>query len=394
MNITPFDPRSAAIMDDPFPCYRDILHARGPVYSPSAEAWLFGDYENCSRILADGLTYSVARGVQLDDETEAPEDIPLLVLSDPPDHGRLRHFVAPSFRESTVKDFGTAFAENMAGALESVRGRDEVDVMAEIVMPWAIENSLELLEIPAQDREKWRDWMAAYLRRERGNIGFTTAGHVALEEAMAYVVLVHLTHLRSGGDSFLRRILRHEVDGSVMTDAEALGLLMTMVVVGAEDSARTFANVLHNLDQLSAAGRRPELDEAAMYNVIDETIRYSPSTHFVRRTTTREVVEGGVRIPAGEKVLVLFGAANRDPAVFSDPDVFDPERPNAQQAMGFSRGAHSCLGIHVARLQLREGLRVFLDNVATHDIRYDQGEWVHAMNISGYQTLPGALTWR
>ncbi|WP_106396571.1 cytochrome P450 [Actinocorallia populi] len=389
--LTSFDPRSPELMDDPYPEYRWITGKGQPVYSPKADCWMYGHYDLCERALADAQTYSVARGVQFEDDEDLPEGIPLLTLTDPPEHTRLRRFMAYAFKADTVQRFAEAFRENMVASIGAVSS-GSLDVMADLIMPWSIENSLTLLEVPDADRGEWRSWMAEYFRRERGNLGFTKAGDAALTQAMIYLINVHLGHLREDGDSFLRRILRHEVDGERMSDEEALGLLMTMAVVGAEDTARTFANILLHLDRSMppAAG----LGEKEAYAVIDETIRYAPSTHYVRRTTTRDVEENGVVVPAGSKLLVLFGAANRDPAVFTDPDVFDPGRGNSQRALGFSRGAHSCLGIHVARLQLLAGLQVVLEKSTERDIDYEHGEWVHAMNISGYQRLPGSIRWK
>ena len=179
-----------------------------------------------------------------------------------------------------------------------------------------------------------------------------------------------------------------------MSDEEAAGLLLTMAVVGAEDTTRTFANVVYHLDDSANLPAGSISDAESIYALIDETIRFAPSTQYVRRTTTRAVSVAGVDVPAGAKVLILFGAANRDPDVFTQPDLFDPSRANSQRALGFSRGAHSCLGIHVARLQLKVGLEIFLDRSQRREIRYGSGEWVHAMNISGYQSLPAKLWWK
>lgn len=391
--ITEYTPRSAELMDDPYPVYRDIVAAGKPVFSPAADAWMYGEYELCVRALADGITYSVARGVQLDDEEELPIGIPLLTLTDPPEHTRLRRFMGNAFRANTVADFADDFRGNMRRAIDALDGATKLDLMQDLLLPWAIENSLTLLEVPEADRPDLREWMGIYLNRERGVLGFTAAGNAALEHAMIYLAAVHLNALRKDGDTFMRRILRHEVDGERMSDPEAMGLLMTMAIVGAEDTARSFANILYHQDRSLPAETGRELTEEQAYAVIDETIRHSPSTHYVRRTTTREVTEGGVTIPAGAKVLILFGAANRDPGVFTDPDTFDPARENAQRALGFSRGAHSCLGIHVARLQLLAGLEVLTERTADRDIDYDSGEWVHAMNISGYQRLQGSIQW-
>jgi hypothetical protein len=178
-----------------------------------------------------------------------------------------------------------------------------------------------------------------------------------------------------------------------MSDEEALGLLMTMTIVGAEDTARTFANIIREQDRSIGPALPLEFSDEAGYAVIDETIRHSPSTHYIRRTTTRKMVEREVSIPEGARVVILFGAANRDPLMFSNPDHFDPNRTNSQRAMGFSRGAHSCLGIHVARLQLMSGLREITKRSLKREVRYEEGEWVHAMNISGYQHLPGRIEW-
>lgn len=393
LNTTAFDPRVPDLMDNPYPLYREITNARRPVFSPASDCWVYGSHELCSSALADALTYSVKRGVQFEDEDKLPNGIPILTVTDPPEHTRLRRFMAHAFRPDSVAQFAEQFEMNMTSLIQTATD-EECDLIQDLVLPWAIENSLSLLEVPDEDRAEFREWMTIYLHRDRGNIGFTQAGDAALERAVLYLIMVHLPRLREGGDSFMRRLLQSEVDGTRMTDEEAIGLLMTMAVVGAEDTARTFANVIYHIDNSIELDMRILKKEEYLYGIIDETIRFAPSTHYVRRTTTRAVTVAGVDIPANAKVLISFGAANRDPEVFTDPDVFDPQRGNCQRALGFSRGAHSCLGIHVARLQLKSGLDVFLHRNERREVSYEAGEWVHAMNISGYQKLPAKLWWK
>lgn len=393
INSTAFDPRVPEVMDDPFPLYREITDARKPVFSRAANCWLYGSHSLCSDALADAVTYSVAKGVQFEDEDKLPSGIPLLIVTDPPEHTRLRRFMAHAFRPDSIAQFAEEFGGNMSALINAFTSVN-LDLITDLALPWAIENSLSLLEIPADDRVRFREWMTVYLHRDRGDIGFTEAGNAALEQAVIYLLMVHLPRLRQGGDSFMCRLLQSEVDGTRMSDEEAAGLLLTMAVVGAEDTTRTFANVVYHLDDSANLPAGSISDAESIYALIDETIRFAPSTQYVRRTTTRAVSVAGVDVPAGAKVLILFGAANRDPDVFTQPDLFDPSRANSQRALGFSRGAHSCLGIHVARLQLKVGLEIFLDRSQRREIRYGSGEWVHAMNISGYQSLPAKLWWK
>lgn len=385
-----FSPLDPACTDDPYSFYKRLIQDAPAYWNEDDEFWALSRYDDIAMALRDARTFSVCKGVTYADAGIDDIGLPVLSVFDPPEHTRLRAYMSKAFQPKAVANFELGFRQHMVEQL-TWSGQRTLDVIDDLFFPWAIECSLDLLSIPAEDRGQWRVWMRTYLTRERGSIGFTPAGDVALVEAVDYLANLHLPRLRGSRGSFLSEIFNAEVDGGLMTDEEALGLMIMMSIVGAEDVTRTMGNLLINLGDGARVGEELRAQPAVAAAAIDETIRHDPSTQYMRRTTAADVEVHGQTIPSGARVLLLFGAANRDPCVFRDADTYDIHRHNARAAIGFSQGAHSCLGIHVARLQMQAGFSELLARTLDWSVEPSAGQLVHALNVSGYQNLPGTV---
>jgi cytochrome P450 len=195
---------------------------------------------------------------------------------------------------------------------------------------------------------------------------------------------------RNPTDDLTSALLTAEIDGDRLSDDEIIGFLFLMVVAGNETTTKLLGNAWYwawrNPDQRATAlGHR-----AAVPNWVEETLRYDTSTQLLARVTTAEIELHGQTIPAGGRVVLLVGSANRDPAVFPDPDRFDLDRPASQfqHLASFGFGRHFCLGASLARLEARIALEELADRVTDFEIDPAGLRRVHSINVRGFAAMP------
>ena len=194
-------------------------------------------------------------------------------------------------------------------------------------------------------------------------------------------------------DDLTSALLAVEMDGERLSDEDIAAFLFLMVVAGNETTTKLLGHCWYwgwrNPDQLA----KPLTDPAAARPWIEETLRYDTSSQMLARTTTTDVTMYGERIPAGSRVLLLVGAANRDERVFRDPDRYDLDRDTAE-ILSFGSGRHFCLGASLARLESRIVLEQLLTRVSGYDVDESGARRVHSVNVRGFAQLPTTVTLR
>jgi cytochrome P450 len=173
--------------------------------------------------------------------------------------------------------------------------------------------------------------------------------------------LVEARRAEPTGD-FLSDLVHAEVDGERLTDEKLYGFLRLLLPAGAETTFRAMGNALTALLTVPGLMERVQADRDLLPAVVEETLRWETSVTQVSRVATRDTEIAGCPVPAGAVLNVLTGSANHDEARYPDPEAFDPTRP-PQNHMTFGTGQHQCLGMHLARMELRVGLGVILDRL-------------------------------
>jgi hypothetical protein len=200
-------------------------------------------------------------------------------------------------------------------------------------------------------------------------------------------------------DDLTSALVAVEVDGDRLTDAEIIAFLFLMVVAGNETTTKLLGNALFHLsahpkqrDQVFASTARSDL----VAPWIEETLRFDPSTQMLARYVTRDVELHDQTVPAGSKLLLFLGSANRDDRVFSRPTEFDISRSKEElaQSLSFGTGRHFCLGANLARLEARVVLSELVRRVEAFEVHVDQAVRVHSVNVRGFASLPVTLTER
>jgi cytochrome P450 len=191
---------------------------------------------------------------------------------------------------------------------------------------------------------------------------------------------------RAPRDDLMSHIANADIDGVSLTQGEILGMVMLLYAAGNETTSMLIGNALIILDQLPAERERLAANPAAIPNAIEEMLRYEAPVSWQARMTTRDVEVDGVTVPKGEKVLLMYGSANRDESVFADADDYAPGR-DVKRHLSFGEGIHFCLGAPLGRLEARVALEEILRRIPPYRIT-GEIEWTRASVLRGPVRLP------
>ncbi|GAA0576846.1 cytochrome P450 [Paractinoplanes ferrugineus] len=347
---------------DPYPALAE-LRSQAPVsrHEPTG-MWLAASHAAADAVLRDRR---LGRFWRDREPAEWWEPFNLLhrnqmMENEPPDHTRLRSLVAKAFGRGHVERLRPAVAAEATALLEAAG--DTFDLLTELAEPLAVTVIAELLGVPRPDRHKLRPWSAAIVKMYE--VSRTTAAEEAALEACRDFA-DYVRHLATRQTDGLLSDLVAARDGTDrLTGDELVASAILLLNAGHEASVNALGGGVVALLKQPAQLARLRADRGLEATAIEEMIRYDPPLHLFVRTAAAPVTIAGVPIPAGGQVAALLGAANRDPAVFAEPDRFDLARdPNPH--LGFGAGLHFCLGAPLARIELRAALRALLDHAPT-----------------------------
>jgi cytochrome P450 len=356
-----FDPRALTrgFLDDPFPTYH-ALRQHAPVYRCPDGSVFLTRYGDVNAVYRD-------RGFSSDKKTEfAPKfgDSPLfthhttsLVFNDPPLHTRVRKLLMPAFTPRALKALEPPLAALIDQLLDCMAGLGAFDLIEDFAAAIPVQVIGDLLRIPEDERGPLREWSLAILGALEATISEDVArrGNQAVADFSCY--LKDLIDKRSkalieDGWDVLSALIAGDVDGDRLSLEELVQNCIFLLNAGHETTTNLISNgiaaLLDNPDQLALLRDRPELINSA----VEEFLRYESSNQLGNRRAIKPVSIGGEDFPAGTLVTLCIGAANRDPAVFADPDRLDISRtPNPHLAFG--GGTHTCAGMSLARMEGR-----------------------------------------
>jgi cytochrome P450 len=291
------------------------------------------------------------------------DDAPSMLAVDPPDHARYRRLVTRAFTAKAVAALRTRTEEITAELLDGLEPdlrRGPVDLVERFAAQVPVTVIAEMLGVPPERRGDllaWGDGGAATL-----DLGLPWERYANAERSLAAFdawLRDHLRALRSNpGDDLLSRLVQvADDDGSGLSEQELVATSMLILAAGFETTVNLISNGAQRLfehpDQRALLAEQPDL----WSNAVDEVLRHDSPVQRTARIARRDVEIEGVPIRQGEIVVTVLGAANRDPAVFTDPERFDVGRANAKDHVAFSSGIHYCLGAALARMEGEVALR-------------------------------------
>jgi len=384
-----YSPYDYAVHADPYPSYAR-LRAESPLYhNEDLGFWALSRHADVVDAFRDSPRYSSAMGVSLDPAATGPDahrTMSFLAL-DPPRHDRMRALVSRGFTPRRVAEMEDHIRALTREHLDAALDRRTFDFVADFAGLLPMDVISEMIGVPKADRAEVRRLADLLVHRDEGVHDVPPAGmDAALTLAGYYSDMVTERRARPT-DDLTSALLEAEIEGDRLSDGEVIGFLFLMVVAGNETTAKLLAHAWFWGSQFPDEGAKPFADAGRVPAWIEETLRYDTSTQVLARTATEDVDLHGGRIPAGGRVLLLVGSANRDGAVFPEPDRYALDR-DTTQAVSFGFGRHFCLGAALARLEARVALSELVTRVARYDIDPDGVERVHSVNVRGFKRLP------
>ena len=359
----------------PVPGYRDWPPGTVPGADEPVTAWALFRYDQVFEATRDTATFSSRDPLQ--EASSAPSL--MLVNTDPPKHDVERKLVSQAFSPRRVKTLEGWLQGQLATLLDDL-GTGEVDVM-DFAAEIPTRAMVRLLGLPDGDHVRFRKWANAFMLSSSLTPEERMASNVEMVEAFTSRLAEHTARLAEEPPSddvedakdLISALLRAEVDGQRLSPEEIVRFCMTLVVAGSETTTFLIGNLLHALAREPEVTARLRADRSLVNIFVEECMRVDGPPQRLFRTATRDVEVGGKLIRKGEWVALFFGAANRDPAVFADPEVLDIDRPNIRQQLSMGHGLHFCLGASLARLEVVTMINAVLDRYSTIALPEDPG---------------------
>ena len=390
-----FDPFSDEYFNDPTEVYRR-LRDEAPVYH--SERYGFYALSRFADVVAahrDWKGLSSAHGVDLSTLSKDPELIASfrsIIMMDPPEHDRLRALVSRVFTPRAVTALEPMIREVIDAFLAPLDGTDQFDAVADFSALFPVEVISRMLGVPEGQRQQIRHWVDVSLHREAGQLEPTAEGMEAILAQGAYFYELTAEKRTNPGDDMLSRLAHVTVDRgdgqeSRLDDAEIAGFATLLGGAGAETVTKLIGNAVVLFSRHPDQWQKIVDDPGTIPGAVEEILRYVPPSQYQGRFSVEDREYEGGTIPAGHPVLLITGAATRDPRAFERADDFDVERP-PNVSIGFGHGVHSCLGAALARMESR----IALEEIARRWQRLEVDEAglrrVHMSNVAGYSNVP------
>jgi len=390
LRYSPFD---FTVHEDPYPFYAR-LREEAPVYHNEQDGfWALSRHADVLAAFRDDRRFSSRNGIRIEEPFWGPqaEQFFSFVAMDPPKHTRMRGLVNKVFTPRRVAALEPRLLEIARTHLEPLLDGDEFDLI-DFAKTYPTDVISELVGVPESDRAQVRDISFAVMHAPEEGDGEMHEGSTdAMGALIGYYAQLTAERAKKPQEDLLSGLLQATENDDRLTPEEIIGILILLIGAGSETTMLLLGNAWH------AAWKHPAERERAfagrIEDWVEETLRYDPVSQSSPRVTTEDVELHGVTIPAGAKVLLLSGAANRDPEVFPDPDRFDLDR-DTRQHLTFGNGRHHCLGAPLARLEAKLALKELVATVADYEIDETAAKRVHTSINRGFISLPTKVTAR
>ena len=389
-----FDPYDYAIHDDPYPAYAR-LRAEAPVFhNPDVWFWALSRHADVLAALKDSEAFSSSNGVSLDPAAWGPDAHKTMSFlgMDPPRHARMRRLVSRGFTPRRVTELEPGIRRIARRYREAVVEEGSFDYIADFSGKFPMDVISEMMGVPEADRTQVRRWSDLLVHREEGITDVPPSGIDAALNLAGYYADMVAQRRANRTDDLTSALIDAEMDGDKLTDDEIISFLFLLVVAGNETTTKLLGNAWYWAARNPGEQAKVVADSGRVDDWITETLRYDTSSQMLARTAMRDVEVRGVTIPAGERVLLLLGSANRDEETWDRPNVYDLDRTDtATNLASFGFGRHYCLGHSLAILEMRIAMEELLADVAGWDVDESGIERVHSVNVRGFAHLPTSI---
>lgn len=366
----------------PFDWYREMREESPVRYDEHRGAWDAFRYETVESILRDHERFSSARN-------PGDDGPPSMLSSDPPTHTRLRSPVEGRFAPGAVTELEPAIRD-LAQSLvdEAVAGENRLDVVEDVARWLPTMTIAELLGVPPAERERFKEWSDTLVAGPQltggDRAGLRERQESAAAEMRTYFEAVLERRAVEPRDDLVSHLVQETSEE--LSTPERRGIVQLLLIAGNVTTTNLIANAVWTFVEQGVV-EDVAADEELRESAIEEVLRYRSPVQWTNRIATEQVEIEGHTIKAGDSIRTWIGAANRDPAVFDDPETFRPDRsPNPHLAFG--QGIHFCLGAALARLEARVALSTLFDRIHAVELVDIDYRPVASTFLYGVQRLP------
>jgi pimeloyl-[acyl-carrier protein] synthase len=384
--ITPveFNPLNPNFVNDPYPVYQ-ILREQDPVHKSAIGAWVLTSYDDVTNALKDDRLGNAPSSFAVinfrNQHRYVCADVAnnIIPFMDPPKHTQPRKLISKAFFEQ-LKNYKADLKSISDTLLDECKSKKEFDVLKDYATPYSIAVISRILGVPKEDEallKNWSEWffyLFTYIPSEEIRIELDKN----LNSFRDYFSsLIEKRRIEPKND-FISMMLTMEKKGDVLTNAELIDNCMLLYSDGVENVDRGIANAVYALfmfpEQLKCLRQQPVL----IANAVDECLRYESPAQYIGRIAQEDLVIRDKVIKKNEAVLLILGAANRDPLQFDEPDTIDLLRDQSLH-LSFGKGRHSCIGAQLVKLEMETALLSLLTTFPAIKLKTTKPKWIQRL---------------
>jgi hypothetical protein len=377
-----YNPFLPEMIADPYPVYRRLREDDPVHYSDVVRAWVLTRYRDVVAAIADPR-FSADRSAAR--KFKGPRrSRPGTFLTDPPQHTRIRTLVNKAFTQKLVASMRERVEAVVSELLDEISVRDEVDLIDEFAYVLPMTVITEIIGAPASDHSMFQHWGRVFAGAQDHTYSGRSETNVGPDMARYFAELVPQRRV-APRDGLVNALLEVTDGNDRLSDEEVIEVLCGLLFAGHETTVNLIGNgmlsLLRHPDQLARVR-----DADADRTCVEELLRYESPAQIIARTVAEDLEWDGRSLRRGDAVVLLMGAANRDPEMFTDPEALDVER-NPNPHVAFGHGPHFCLGAQLSRLEGRVALPALVRRFPRMQLAREEPDWRPTAVLRGLSSL-------
>ena len=382
-----FNPFDATTLQCPFPHYATMREQAPVLFVAQVGVHLVTRHDLVMEVLRDPQTYSSlfgGAGMPLPEEdrrrmaevmAEGLPRVPTMLTADQPEHTRYRRLVAKAFHPAAIAALEPVIRRVATAAIDSWIDRGSIEFVRDFGVPLPIEVIAHALNVPDDRLDDFKRWSDDSIAGIGTNVSIERRldAERGVNEFQRYFAEQIERRRDEPRDDLLTNLLNARIDSDDpdVTDtrpldmAEMLSIVQQLLVAGNETTTKMLTEMMRLLGEHPEQWEMVKHDPSRIDRVVEETLRLSTPTQGMWRVVTRDVELGGVPIPKGARLVIVFSSANRDEALYAEPDAFDADRDNLRNHLAFGKGIHFCLGANLSRLEGQVALQELTRRIDT-----------------------------
>jgi cytochrome P450 len=383
-----FDPYSPEVQEDPYPRYRRLRDEQPVAHNPELDCWFLFRFDDVLTAVHDHQRFLSGHGISVAPGRET-QPAPTLIAMDNPLHDDLRTAVSRKFSPRAIKELETVVVALAEDHVDAIVAAGSCELMHDVAIPLPMIVVGDLLGVRPEDRPQFREWADALVHQDPRREETMAPAKVAGAELGRYFAAVIADRRQAPRDDLVSDLIAAEVRGRPLELHEIVGFAFLLVVAGTETTTNFIGNAVLALSARPEQLASLRADPSRGANAVEEVLRYDGPVQGLARVTAVDVELSGTTIPAGSRVQLRYGSANRDEREFVDADRFDVGRP-AGRHVAFGHGIHHCLGAALARLEGRIVLEQLVRRTTDWEVTGPVERWPSA-EVRGPSRLPLAF---